>query len=450
VFRPTTTMTDHVSRLAIIALAVSSWCGTPAGAQTAPAVFAQERSLADRPGVQQRGSWLFSTAIESAAEGSGRARSQRNGRVRRQAELQFRTAVLDRTSVPTRVPESLIPTLGALAWASTGRPFDLSGVQEVDTRELTDGQYRVVLALPRRDDIGSVTFGAIVSFLEKDVAKDRPEQDPLLLLELVADPDTAVPRVIAAMGRLHGPGMLEALSGRKPSWTSMPAWARESPRPLTELDCKEIPGRELLRLIAARPEDITPRWVFAERTKAAGLHRAAAMFLHPQPMLEWKSLGEKDQNAIREVATLSKFLDLKCNWLELIVRTSGRLPWKDGSPRSTEPVRALFTNGDITGAGRACVDALEHADNPEALSYLSAVCFEAKLHFLGADLARIAHTARPSLPYAGVNRLRHLKALGDKDTARAEVEHIAASPAIDEWGRLQIEAIQTWLATEPR
>jgi hypothetical protein len=441
------TMTEHTLRVLRLLVVASSTLGMPAIAQqTASFTYSQAQEVRDRPGLVERGGW-----IESANEGRQRPGSQRRSRVRLRAELQFRTALLDRTGVPSYVTAAMRPALGALAVAASNRPFDLSGVEEVDSGETADGGYRVVLALPASNVGPVVGFDRIISYLDREVGRDRPLQDPLLLFELSAEPDLVRLRVVAAMARLYGQGFIDAIEGKPIRWERIPSWIRSSPRPVSENECSNKPTDELIKLVASRPDDQTPRLVLGERLRAAGFERSATLFLGTQPRFQWQPLDAAGEQAVKDIAGLKSYIGVDCAWLEGLIRTCGHFPWKEnGVPSTTlSTAKARFAAGNVRAAGVEFIKVLESGESAEALSYLSSVCFEAKLHRLGAVLGGLACEADSRLPYAGVNELRNLVELGDRDGVKAIIDRVAGSKSLDAWGRRELERIRGWLEQPP-
>lgn len=446
-------MSDKRSRpvlaVATIVLALGL-TGLAHAQQTATEVFRSHQAELRRHGVHVREGWAFSSLEYSAAQVGKVSRLVLTASARVRAQLRFAELILASDTVPASLSPTLRQAVSRLALLASGKPFDLTGVEEVESRDV-DGGYRLILALPLKTSPRKMDFGVVVSWLDSQVSLDPPAQDPLLLLELSPQPASDEAKVRQAIARLHDTTVERLFPAPTSRWSTAPDWVRRSPRPAsTTTSLDDIPVSRLLELLIERPDDLQVRRRLQRGLRDSGFSRSADLF-EAETGVEWRD-GPPPRSELAEVPPLAAFCGVDAAWpVELILNTNGRLPWATPTRTSLrDEVRARFNAGDVKGAGRGCIESLERGSNPEALSYLSAICFQAKLHHLGAELGRLAWEADPTLPYAGVNRLRHLKALDDKETVKAEYGRIAASPALNEWGRSQLESIRAWMADDTR
>jgi hypothetical protein len=432
--------------VASVVLCCQAWCQSV----SAPDAFEAHRSQLLKPGLHTTEHWWFSTVVVPRGDVESMPSSAIRPLMRQQAQLQYLGLLVDQSTVPDRLSKALVDGLFQLALNASDTPFSLVGVQQVYSDETGEGRL-LVLALPRRSNLPRRSFSEVISWLDTQVSLETPAQDPLLLLELSARPASDEAKVRQAIARLYDTTVERLFPSPTYRWSTAPDWVRRSPRPAsttTLLD--ETPVSRVLELLIERPDDLQVRRRLQRGLRDSGFNRSADLF-DAAMGIEWRD-GPPPRSELAEVPSLAAFCGIDSAWaVELNLNTNGHLPWATPSrPSLPDEVRTRFDAGDVKGSGRACIDALERGHNPEALSYLSAICFQAKLHHLGAELGRLAGIAEPSLPYAGVNRLRHLMALGDRTTVRAEIDRVAASSAIDAWGRRQIEIIRTWLKSDQR
>jgi hypothetical protein len=60
-------------------------------------------------------------------------------------------------------------------------------------------------------------------------------------------------------------------------------------------------------------------------------------------------------------------------------------------------------------------------------------------------LARCAYRMKPRHPYAGINLLRSLRAIGDRDEVARLLPEVSERAKVDVWGVDQLRQMRVWL-----
>lgn len=429
---------------------------------------------ASTPGLQEIGGWVVATEVEASSPDQTQPPRLLRERLELLAIGRILSSRLDRDSVPDaleRGPRNFLLEFGG-GIALSNRVGDR--FIRFPERRTSDGSWVVHVAVPERVADGwSVSAQQVFDRLrawagESDSSLSSPEA--MLYLEMA--PETEVPLAQAAVAnawtKRFGRGITETIE-RKPI-RCLPPGYRSDFRQGSDSASTRASVDSLLFTLGQRPYDPEVLESLARALEADGWRRCAEYVrafasirlakpdvrsrVEPRPGLveadpQDATLASSRDKGDSRLQVASLLAGPTC---ELIIRSDGYFPFLDGaeSAGSIVPSIKAFERGELLEALAGFAASIELCPDADALSYGSACLLGLQHPDEAAAFARTAYRMKARHPYAGVNLLRALRGLGERDEVARLLPEVSEVAKLDVWGVDQLRQMRAWLkATAP-
>jgi hypothetical protein len=399
-------------------------------------VFRAHQAAILEPGTHRFDGFVFATVREPFGRLGQSAASDRASM--RAAERFLVEAAGD----PARcVDEPLLKKqLEAAAAVSRKVSFDASGIETVHQARQGDAVL-VVRALPAERLAGlEIPCDRVIgSVCDLATTGEPPLALVCLALEVAPDPRKAQLETAtrAALEREH-PGVTK--TDRVP-WRELPTGFVVENKPPANADAGTA-----LTYATSRPGDPEAAMFARDALTRAGYTRAAGLVAVPasaMPVPLAAGLRDGLRGELRSLLEREAELRPASAWLLLLSAYGTGLPLPGPGSALSPAAQEAFRAKRLA----ACVVAALPAETPGADAWnMTSVCVrELGAPMLALEASRLAQRLDPSHPYAPVNELLALKAIGDRCDVALRLIEVESLPHLNDWSRNRIGELKQWL-----
>lgn len=433
---------------------------------TLPASQLIERSRALKtPGLVEIDGWSVSTEIIPTSGDGAPLEETLLRKSRLLASARLIESCFDAASVPEtlgRGPRTFLLRSGAGAALGPRRVERIAELPAVSI----EGGWSVSVALPWSTlESWRVGLADVMTAARSTVATGGILSAPeaMLLVELSEPGDAkATAALIESWTVTFGRGISAAATGR--AVLCLPIGYSKWPASLPEESVDDRSVDALLLMLSERPFDPATAALLSAALKRDGWSRCAEFVdsLQKIPIRadrEFAQAIDRDESGTPGAGVSGRDVDSKrirrllaSPACDLIIRSDGLFPFVDGADDagSIVPSITAFDRGDLLEALEGFAASIDLCPDADALSYGSACLLGLQHPDEAAAFARTAYRMKPRHAYAGVNLLRALRDLGERDEVARLLPEVSEVAKLDVWGVDQLRQMRAWLkATAP-
>lgn len=419
----------------------------------------QSRALSTT-GLTEIGGWLISTEVVPATGDDTPLGDALLRKFRLLASARLIQSCFDAASIPESLgqgPRNFLLRFGA--GAALG-PRRIERIAELPAVSI-EGGWSVSVALPRSTlESWRVGIADVIAAARSTVAAGGVLSAPeAMLLVESSDPGNAEANaaLIESWSVTFGRG-ISAMAARRPV-LCLPTGYSKWPASLSEEVVDDRSVDALILMLSERPFDPATAALLSDSLRKDGWTRCAEFVdsLQTIPIrgeLERTEASGRDASATRSEGIGNRDEDagrirrlLLSPACDLIIRSNGLFPFLDGAEQagSIVPSITAFERGELLDALEGFAASIELCPDADALSYGSACLLGLQHPDEAAAFARSAYRMKPRHPYAGVNLLRALRVLGERNEVARLLPEVSETAKVDVWGVDQLRQLRAWL-----
>ncbi len=424
-----------------------------------PKLIERSRALST-PGLAEIGGWSISTEIVPAFGDDAPLEETLLRKFRLLATARLIQSCFDSASIPESLgegPRNFLLRSGAGAALGARR---VERIAELPAVSIVGG-WSVSVALPRSTlESWRVGIADVIAAARSTVAAGGVLSAPeaMLLVESSEPGDAQASAALIESWRVtFGAGI--AASAERSGVLCLPSGYSTWPASLLEADVEDRSVDALLSMLSQRPFDPVTTSLLGSSLRRDGWRRCAEFVESLQTIpirghldavqespasesVKPSEPGSERDDGARRIRQL-----LESPACDLIIRSNGLFPFVDEAEKagSIVPSITAFERGQLLEALEGFAASIERCPDADALSYASACLLGLRLPEEAAALARCAYRMKPRHPYAGINLLRALRVLGDRNEVARLLPAVSDAAKVDVWGVDQLRQMRAWL-----